>query len=84
MMHLTDTSPEAERILAQIHRDMPFEQKWRQMGDLYRMAKVFHASGLLSRNPQATQEDIRQDWIRVTLGDELCRTLKEAADGVRR
>lgn len=83
MRQLTDTSPEAEQVLARIFRDMPFDRKWRQMGELYRTAKVFHATGFLSRHPEATPREVHEDWMRVTLGDELWRTVKEAADGVR-
>jgi hypothetical protein len=78
MRQLTDTAPEAEQVLAQIHRDMPFDRKWKQMGEMYRTAKIFHATGVLSRNPDATSQEIHEDWIRFALGDELCQRLKES------
>ncbi len=64
MAYLSDTSPEAERVLCEILRTMPFERKWRQMGMMYRTAKHLHAAGIRARDPEATPEKIHRDWMR--------------------
>jgi hypothetical protein len=78
MSKLSDTSPEAERVLIEAYRNMPFERKWRQMGAIYRTAKALHAAGFRQRNPSASDEDIRQDWMRQALGDALFQEVTEA------
>jgi hypothetical protein len=45
MAGLSDTSPEAARVLAEALRKMPFERKWRQMGEIYQLAKILQAAG---------------------------------------
>jgi hypothetical protein len=59
---LTDTSPEAERVLVESYRRMPFAEKWRQMGAIYRTARALHAFGVRLRNPAATPQQIAEDW----------------------
>jgi hypothetical protein len=73
---LSDTSPEAERVLVEAYRKMPFERKWRQMGAIYRTAKVLHAAGVRSRNPSATAEQIREEWAGATLDERLLAVIK--------
>lgn len=68
MTNVRDTSPEAERVLVRIFRAMTAGQKWHRLGDLYRTAKVLHASGVRYRNPAATGREIHQAWIAVTHG----------------
>src|SRR5262245_242178 len=68
MKRLTDTSPEAERVLRESYRRMPFERKWRQMAVIYRTARALHAAGVRQRNPSATAADIASDWRAVALG----------------
>jgi drug/metabolite transporter (DMT)-like permease len=58
----SDTSPEAERILGELLRNMPFERKWRQMGVLYQTARSLHAAAFRARHPEASPEDIHADW----------------------
>src|SRR5438093_1462985 len=76
MKGLTDTSPEAERVLIESLRKMPFERKWRQMGAIYRTARILHAAGVRTRIPSATVEDIRRDWAALTLGEPLLRLIE--------
>jgi hypothetical protein len=45
MAGLSDTSPEAERVLLGVLRRMPFERRWRQIGEIYHLAKSLHAIG---------------------------------------
>src|SRR5262249_31639853 len=59
---LSDTTPEAEQVLRDVLRQMPFERKWRQMGILYHTGKMLHAAGMRSRAPGATPEQVQADW----------------------
>jgi hypothetical protein len=68
MNRLTDTSAEAERVLIEAYRAMPFERKWRLLGDLFRTARVLHAAGMRHRNPAVTDEEIHAAWLAQTLG----------------
>src|SRR5205085_12229187 len=67
MKRLTDTSPEAEAVLRESIRRMPFERRWRQMGAIYRTARALHAAGVCQRNPSATPEEIAADWRAIAL-----------------
>jgi hypothetical protein len=73
---MTDTSPEAERVLIESLRKMPFERKWRQMGAIYRTARILHAAGVRSRVPAATADDIRRAWAAATLDEPLLDLLE--------
>ncbi len=78
MSQLTDTSPEAEQVLREACRNMPFARKWRQMGALYETARVLHAAGVRSRNPAATDAEIQEAWMAAVLGEALVKEVKEA------
>ena len=78
MAGLNDTRPEAEEMLREAYRKMSFAAKWRQMGVLHRTAKMLHAMGVRQRIPDATEEIIRDEWRRVSLGEELYQEVKEA------
>jgi hypothetical protein len=62
MANLTDTSPEAERVLREAYRKMTFAQKWRQMGAIYHTARVLHEAGIRVRDPAATAADVERAW----------------------
>jgi hypothetical protein len=75
----SDTSPEAERILVDILRRMTPAEKWLRLGDIYRRAKLLHATGARSRDPSATPEKIRDHWTAITVGPPLSGKLSETA-----
>ncbi len=77
-MGMNDTSPEAERVLIEALRRMPFERKLRQIGELWDTAKMLHAMGFRERNPGATEEQIREAWVAQTLGPKLFGEVREA------
>jgi hypothetical protein len=77
MAGLNDTHPEAEQVLREAYRKMSFAAKLRQMGVLYRTAKILHAAGVRSRNPSATEEMIQDEWRILSLGAELYQKVKE-------
>jgi hypothetical protein len=78
MADLNDTHPEAEEVLREAYRKMPFAVKLQQMGALYRTARLLHAAGVRQRNPDATEEMILDEWRILALGAELAQEVKEA------
>jgi hypothetical protein len=81
MAALNDTHPEAEQVLCEAYRRMPFATKLRQMGDLYHTARLLHAAGVRFRDPAATDEMIRAEWRIAALGAELVQRIEEARRG---
>lgn len=81
MAGLNDTHPEAEQVLREAYRRMPFAVKWRQMDAIYHTARRLHTAGVRSRNPSATQEMIDDDWRIANLGAELVQRIKQARQG---
>lgn len=85
MVKLTDTTPEAEQVLREAYRRMPFERKWRQMGETYHTAWVLHAAGFRARHPTATDAEVWQAWggfgpgrtTPMMQSDETLRVLQE-------
>jgi hypothetical protein len=84
MARPNDTSPEAEQVLREVYRRMPFAHKLRLMGEMYHTAKLLHAAGFRQRNPGATDEAIHDDWMVRMLGEALAREVKEARRGPKR
>jgi hypothetical protein len=68
MAGLSDTSPEAERVLREVFRRMPLSRKWRLLGELYQNGRGLHAAGFRFRNPAATPHEVHQHWMVLTLG----------------
>jgi hypothetical protein len=79
MKRLSDTSPEAERVLMDVFRRMPPGQKWLQLGKTYRDGRALHAAGFRYRHPSATRRQIHEDWMRVHLGFTLLDKIREPA-----
>lgn len=63
MRGLSDTSPEAQRVFDQVHRALPAWRKWEILDDLHHFGRELHAAGVLSREPGATPDRIRDDWV---------------------
>ena len=81
MAGLNDTHPEAEQVQCEAYRRMPFDAKLRQLGVLYRTARLLHASGVRYLNPDATEEMIQREWRIAALGAELVQQIEEARRG---
>jgi hypothetical protein len=62
MAGLSDTSPEAERVLREALRRMPFARRWSQMGAIYNTARALHAAGLRDRQPTIADVEIAAAW----------------------
>ena len=68
MSRLSDTSPEAQRVLNEAYRAMPAWRKWELLDELYRFGRSLHAAGLADRRPGVTPAEIRDDWATTHLG----------------
>jgi hypothetical protein len=68
MARLSDTAPEAERVLIEAYRRIPIGRKWLALGEMYRDAKALHAAGFRLRNPAATPLQVHEDWLRRAMG----------------
>jgi hypothetical protein len=71
MKMLTDTAPEAERMIADIYRRMPTTQKARLVQDAWRRARDLHAVGYRLRFPRASAQDVFGNWLSLTLGPHV-------------
>jgi hypothetical protein len=66
-----ETSAEVEQMQLEIYRQMTPGRKWQLLDGMYRMARQFHAAGVRSQNPHATDAEILTAWLRVTLDQPL-------------
>ena len=71
MSWLSDTSPEARRVLTEAYRAMSPAQKLRLLGREHRLARKLHMAGVRSRNPSATPSDVLYSWNAMVLGADL-------------
>jgi hypothetical protein len=78
---MNDTSPEAERVLIEISRNMSMQDKWRRLQSLYRTGRTLHEMGFRQRRPRATPEEVVDDWMKLTLEPELYQKVRESVDG---
>lgn len=77
---LSDTSPEAERVLAAAYRAMSPARKWALLGDMYRYGRRLHADGVRIRRPGATEAEVRGEWMAAHLGTLPPRPTREESD----
>ena len=81
MPRLTDTTPEAERVLAEVYRRMTPERKWRLLGRTSRQGPrccTSRACGAGSRG--RPRRAIRDDWIAEQLRADPAPCSREAVD----
>src|SRR4051812_3354484 len=78
MKYLSDTSPDADRVLTECYNRMTPARKIALVEHSIRFGRALHASGFRSRHPGATDAEIWVDWVRMTLGDEMARRAKES------
>jgi hypothetical protein len=90
MKGLSDTSPEAQRVLIECYRRMTPAQKVALIEDANRTNRLLHEAGFRARYPDATPEQIHLDWIRKTLGPEFADLAEKewpmtqpSAEGIR-
>ena len=68
MPRLTDTTPEAERVLTEAYRRMPPERRWRLIAEMVGQGRSLHAAGLRHRRPEVTPRDVLDDWNTLVYG----------------
>ena len=68
MPRLTDTTPEAERVLTAVYRRMSPERRWQLMVEMVGQGRMLHAVGLRHRRPGVTPSDILDDWNSLVYG----------------
>lgn len=78
---INDTSLEAERVLLGIFRDMAMPDKWRRLQSLYRTGRDLHEMGYRQGHPDATPEEVVDDWMRLTLEPKLYQEVRKSIDG---
>ena len=81
---MDDTTPEARRVLIDIYRRMTPAEKWKIMEGIQRTARVLFESGLRHRNPNVTEQDVQEAWIKATLPEplfEIIRDLRRKSPG---
>lgn len=70
-MNKSDTSPEAQKVLIELYRKMPPEEKFRRVFDAYQTGRMLAMAGLRERYPDAGENRIWHLWAKQHLGDEL-------------
>jgi hypothetical protein len=63
MQLLSDTSPEAKRVLVEVYRQMPPARKWELMGEAFHTGKILHAAGYRRDHPNASTEELHSAWL---------------------
>ena len=67
----SDTSPETERVLFTLLRDMPPWRKLEMVAQLNQTVRELALSGLRARYPSASPEELRRRLADIVLGPEL-------------
>jgi len=72
---LSDTSPEAERVLIELYRRMPPSRKLRQVLDLNRTVELLALANSRRRHPDADERELRLRLGSRWLDGETMRTV---------
>ena len=70
-MALTDTDPEADRVLTELLRKAPVWRKMEMLAELNRTANQLALEGLRKRFPNATEAVLKRHLADLLLGAEL-------------
>lgn len=70
-MTISDTHPEAERILTMLLRQVPVWRKLQMLGELNRTANQLALEGLRDIFPNATESELQRQLADLLLGPEL-------------
>ena len=68
---LSDTSPEAERVLIELMRQTPVWRRLEIVGEMNATVRLLILSGLRQRHPGATPDELRRRMADILLGPEL-------------
>jgi hypothetical protein len=78
---LSDTLPEAQRVLAQVYRQMSMERKAAIVDDLHQITRRLFEAGVRARDPEASDEKILDQYMRQTMCRELYEAVRRHRDG---
>jgi hypothetical protein len=67
---LSDTTPEAERVLVEMARAMPDARKIDQVFDLIEAIRRFGMIGLRNRHPEASEEELKKRMAAIVFDRE--------------
>ena len=70
-MTISDTHPEAERVLIQLLQQAPVWRKMQMLGDLNQAARQLALAGLRERFPEASESELQRRLADLLLGPEL-------------
>jgi hypothetical protein len=70
---LSDTSPDADRVLFDLARKYPPWRKVELVGEMYRTARELAWSGLRRRHPHESPQELKRRLADILLGAELAR-----------
>lgn len=76
-----DTSPEVDAILFAFWRDAPATRKLKMMNQLNQTMRAFALSGLRSRHPDASPEQLKRLLADLLLGPELAEQVDGPLNG---
>jgi hypothetical protein len=68
---ISDTHPEAERIVVELLRQAPVWRKMQMLGHLNQTARQLALEGLRDLYPKATETELRRHLADLLLGPEL-------------
>lgn len=74
---LSDTAPEAQRVLSAAYRAMTPARKLRLLEQEFRLARSLHEAGLRRINPGAGRAEVRESWNAMMLGLDLWNAIKQ-------
>jgi hypothetical protein len=69
--NLTDTHPEAEKVLIELLREVPTWRKLEMMAQLNATARHLAFEGLREQYPEATEAELKRRLADLLLGPEL-------------
>ncbi len=72
-MTISDTHPEAERVLIQLLQQAPVWRKLQMLSDLNQTTRQLALEGLRERFPEASELELRRHLADLLLGPELAR-----------
>ncbi|MBM4457585.1 MAG: hypothetical protein FJ011_07465 [Chloroflexi bacterium] len=78
---LSDTHPDAERVLIELMREAPAWRKLALVAQMNETVRVLLLSGLRERYPQATPDELRRRLADLLLGPELAARAYGSLEG---
>lgn len=68
---LSDTHPDAERVLVELMRQAPVWRRLEIVAQMNETVRLLILSGLRQRHPEATAEELRRRMADILLGPDL-------------